>query len=235
MSTLYTRSIDICKGISVRVPTVGEILEDDEAYYSLAYRFSATPYDMMVQLDDAGIDCTQVNDFDIFCFMFPYLQTVDVSMILGNVSLRDFQVAYHEPTKSIILRDETHDLTIDRPIHYQIAQAVRKILDIPRNTQRPGNEDARKYLIDRERKRLKRAKASSVSPLDNYIIAMVNTANFPYDYESVKDLTIYQFSMSLKQIAHLTNYQNVMRGYYAGTIKLEDIPAKERTWILNRE
>lgn len=235
MSDLYSRKIDICKGITVHVPTIAEILADDESYYSLVYRFIATPYDMMVQLADMKIDINEVNDFDLFCFMFPHLQQTDTSLILEGINFADFHFAFNEQTQKVILRDDVHDLTIDRPIHYQIAQALRKIVDIPRTNKRPGNAEALQYLVERERKRMKRNKQTTVSPLDNYIIALVNTAEFSYTYETVKELTLYQFNMSLKQIAHLYNYEHTMHGYYSGTIKLEDIPTKERSWILNRE
>lgn len=108
------------------------------------------------------------------------------------------------------------------------------MLHIEKNNKKPGNEVTRDYLIERERKRQARAKNKQKdSPLEKYIIALVNTEQFPYNYETVRDISIYQFYASLNQIAHKIKYDNTMAGYYAGTIKFEDLAPADRTWIQN--
>ena len=62
-SLLKVSSIEITPKLSVRIPTVGEILEDEKSYYTLINSLTATPFQYMVQLDDMGIDFTTMNDY----------------------------------------------------------------------------------------------------------------------------------------------------------------------------
>ena len=54
-SLLYARSYPVNDKISIRIPTVGEILEDEARYNSIVSCVISTPYDFMVYLDDMGI------------------------------------------------------------------------------------------------------------------------------------------------------------------------------------
>jgi hypothetical protein len=67
---LYRRTIPINDKIEVYVPYVGEILQCEDEYYSMVSLFTAMPIDYMVQLDDAGIDFTAINEWQMFLLFF---------------------------------------------------------------------------------------------------------------------------------------------------------------------
>lgn len=231
---LYARNIEISKSVKLLVPTIGQILDNEEAYYQAICMIVATPYDMMVQLDDAGVDFTKIDEYELFLFLFDGLKDMDTSLIFGDLDISKMRVCISEGTGEIVLRDEEQDITIDRVGHRKLCDSIRSILHMEKNNKTPGNEEAKRYLLDRERRRQKRAKKKErTSQLENYIIALVNTEQFPYNYETVRDITIYQFYASLNQIAHKIKYDNTMVGYYAGTIKFDDLSPADKTWILN--
>lgn len=235
-SQLYQTSIEVSDAISVMVPTVGQIIDNEDDYYQVACMIVATPYDMMVQLDDAHIDFTKIDDFELFILLFENLRAMNTSLIFGELDLSGMKVAKFEGTGELVLMDKERDITIDRVVHAKLCDSIRNMLHMEKNNKKPGNEEARKYLIDRERKRQKRAKSKRRdSQLENYIIALVNTEQFPYNYETVRNISIYQFYASLNQIAHKIKYDNTMIGYYAGTIKFEDLAPADRTWIQNTQ
>lgn len=229
---LYAESFPICTGISVLVPTVGAIMEHEQSYYEAVSCILATPYDMMVQLDDAGIDFTKISDFDLFCMMFPRLQMMDTSLIFGDLDLSKFHTAIDEHSGVIFLVDPEKEICIDRVSHDLICRGLREMLLIEKTSKTPGNEEARQYLLKKERRRQQRRKNKKYeSQLEKYIIALVNTEQFPYNYETVKDITILQFYASLGQIMKKIRYDNTMIGVYAGTVKFDDLKLDERTWI----
>lgn len=234
-SLLYADHYDINEHISIKIPTVGEIIDNDEAYYELVCSIVATPYTMMVQLDDAGIDYTKLTDFDLFCLLFGRLRTLDASLVFGDLDLTKFEAAVNEENNRVVLVDQESGTVIDRGIHDQICKFIRKMLCMTREDKRPANEEAKKYMIERARKaqaRLKRKKQGEhKSPLETLIVALVNTEQFPYTYDTVRNITIYQFYASLHQISHKIKYDNTMIGYYAGTVKFDDLAMEDRTWI----
>lgn len=233
-STLYETKHKINDFITVRVPTIKEIVENEDDYYGNVALIVATPYDMMVQLDDMKIDFTQINEWDLFLLLFNELRTRDLSLIFDGLNLRDFVTAENKQNGNIILVNPKTGVKIDRAIHDQICRYLRKTLRLQKNEKRPANEEARKFLIERTRTKLKRRRKQLVeSQIEKYIVALVNTSEFPYTYESVLGLTINQFYASLHQIVKKIKYDKLMIGCYAGTVNMKELDQNELNWISN--
>lgn len=230
---LYADRYNINDKIYVRVPTVGEVLDNEDKYFEIVYTIIATPYDLMVQLEDNGIDFTKISSFELFCLLFGHLKELDTSLVFGDLDLSKFNVAMNTQNGNYVLRDEENDITIDRAIHGQICACLRKLLNIPKTEKLPGNEEGRIYMLEKARKKAKRKKKKQPdSQIEDLIVALVNTAEFPYDYMSVKDISIYQFYSSLKQITHKVKFDKTMIGVYAGTVSFDKLNMDERSWIL---
>ena len=83
---------------------------------------------------------------------------------------------------------------------------------------------------------MRKRKEFEQSEFEKLIVALVNNNHFKYDYNSVLTLPIYNFYQSFQQIQHEINFNNVMRGVYAGTIdtnKLQD--RSVLSWIKNNK
>ncbi|MBQ7043778.1 MAG: hypothetical protein IKB90_01655 [Alistipes sp.] len=233
-STLYETKHKINDFITIRVPTIKDIIENEDDYYGNVALIVATPYDMMVQLDDMKIDFTQINEWDLFLLLFNELRTRDLSLIFDGLNLRDFVTAENKQNGNIILVNPKTGVKIDRAIHDQICRYLRKTLRLQKNDKRPANEEARKFLIERTRTKLKRRRKQLVeSQIEKYIVALVNTSEFPYTYESVLGLTINQFYASLHQIVKKIKYDKLMIGCYAGTVNMKELDQNELNWISN--
>lgn len=235
-SLLYQNRIPINNKISIVIPKLEEILADEDHYYHLISALTSMPIDCMVQLDDAGIDFTKINEYELFLLLFRGLQTEDFSLIFGDLDLTKFKLCENRQNDTLVLRDEQGDITIDRAIHGRIADTLRRLHHIEKNTKKAGNEEARKYLIERERIKQKRHKrdVATSSQLESLIVAMVNTEQFKYNYETVKSLSIYQFNQSVHQIIHKVDYDNRMRGVYAGTVSVKDLSQDDLNWIIHK-
>lgn len=234
-SILYKRQYSINDFIHVEIPTVGEIIDREDSYYSMVSLITATPCDMMVQLDDMGIDFTKINDYELFVLMFQVLKTMDTSMIFGDLDLTKFSVMVSPQNGTIVLRDPDTGIVIDRNIHAMICQAVRKIHHLKPNNKKPANTEAKKYMIQRARIKMNRRKnKEECSQLEELIVALVNTEQFHYDFNSVRDLTIYQFNESVQQVIKKIDFDNKMHGIYAGTISAKDISQDELNWLTHK-
>lgn len=230
---LYARSYPVNDKISIRIPTVGEILEDEARYNSILSCVISTPYDFMVYLDDMGIDFEKLTDYDLFLLLFPSLQATDTSILFGDLDLSKFSPAINEENGQVVLLNAEDDIVIDRGVHDLICQAIRKINHLEKNNRRPGNSEAKKYMIERARIKLQRAarRKKQSSELEKLIVALVNTEEFKYGYEGVLDLTIYQFRASVDQIIRKIHFNNTMIGVFAGTVKAKELPQDDLTWI----
>ena len=226
MSLLNAKSIEITDKLSLRIPTVGEILEDEQSYYNIISSITATPFQYMVQLDDMGIDYTTINDYELFIMLFQILAKSDLSILFGDLNLSDIGRYKNNKNNSIVLYSSKNDVIIDELVYSKIVKYIRKINNLKRENRKPGNEEAKQFRIKLERKKQKRNARKPYEPyLEKMVIALVNRPEFKYNYEQTNDLTIYQFNKSFEQINTSINFENTMIGVYAGTVdtsKLKD-------------
>lgn len=232
---LYKRELPVNQYISIYVPTVGEILDDEDEYNDLVSRFTAMPVDFMVALDDNGIDFSKIDDYTLFLMMFPGLKHRDTGLIFGDLDLSKFDYAVSEQNGQPLLIDTEHDIKIDRAIHGMIADTLRKLHHLEKNNRKPGNEEARKFMIERARKKIRRNKNRiQNSQLESLIVAMVNTEQYKYDFEGTLELSIYQFNESVRQIIKKVDYDNRMYGIYAGTVNAKELSPDDLNWLIHK-
>lgn len=234
-SLLKLSSVDILPNLSIRIPTVGEILEDEFTYYNTINSLTASPFQYMVQLDDMGIDFTTITDFELFKMLFLTYTKSDLSLLFGNLDISDFGICSDKSSDTFIY-SPSNNIEINEKVYYDIVNIIRKINLIEKVKYKPGNESARKYLLEKERKKQKRNAEKKPEPyLEKLVIALVNTSEFPYDYDSCMDLSIYKFNQSFKQIQHKITFDNTMVGVYSGTVDTSKLSNKDiLSWIPNK-
>lgn len=218
--------------LSIKIPTVGDILEDEFTYYNIVSSLTASPFQYMVQLDDMGIDFTTVTDYELFQILFLIYVKSDLSLLFGDLDLSDCEL-YKGKNQEIFLYSPGNDIEINEKVYHDFVSIIRKINLLEKVSYKPGNESARKYLLEKERKKQKRSAKQPYEPyLEKLVIALVNSSEFPYNYDSCMDLSIYRFNQSLKQIQHKIAFDNTMIGVYAGTVDTSRLSSKDAlTWI----
>lgn len=152
-------------------------------------------------------------------------------MVFENLNISNFEIRQNGSLQ--YLYDPDNNLEINEKIYYDIVNIIRKINLLERVNYKPGNESARKYLLEKERKKQKRSAVKKQVPyLEKLVIALVNTSEFPYDYDSCMDLSIYKLHQSFKQIQHKIAFDNTMVGIYAGTVDTSKLSNKDiLSWI----
>lgn len=231
---LYRRDYPVTDSISVVIPTVGQILDNEDLYNDVVSAFTAMPIDFMVQLDDAGIDFTTINAFDLFIMLSEGLKKVDTSLVLKDINLSEFELCVNNQTKKLVLYNQESGIEIGRREHSQIASTLRRINHLEKNRKKPGNDDAKQYMLERMRQKMKRHPRAEASQLEQLIVAMVNTEQFKYDFESVRNITIYQFNECVRQIVNKVNYDNRMIGVYSGTVNVKELSQDELNWLVHK-
>ena len=112
---------------------------------------------------------------------------------------------------------------------------LRKIHHLEKNTRKPANEEAKKFMIERARAKQRRNRnRKEDSQLETLIIAMVNTEQYKYDFESTRGLSIFQFNESVRQIINKVDYEHRMYGVYTGTINAKELSQDEMNWLKHK-
>ena len=93
---LKIRDYPITNKISVHIPTVDEIFDfGDQKYYNMVQSLTSTPFDLMVELDDIGIDYETLTDYQMFILMIQSIafNEQDTSILFGDLDLCNFKEA----------------------------------------------------------------------------------------------------------------------------------------------
>lgn len=235
INLLYKDSYPVNDKISIYIPTVEEVLQCEDDYYAMVSALTAMPIDLIMQLDEMGLDFTTMTEYDLFLLLFKGLQTQDSHLIFGDLDLKKFTIGINAETNEVVLVNQEDDIIINHAVQSKIAATLRKIHRIEKNYRKPGNQEAKEYMLERARIKAKRNRKRNVtSQLESLIIALVNTEQFKYDFESVKHLSIYQFNESVNQIVRKIDYDNRMFGVYTGNIRVKDLDPNELNWLTQK-
>lgn len=235
LNLLYKQEYAINEHIRIQIPTVGEVLDNEDDYYTMVTMLTAMPVDMMVQLDDIGVDFTAINEYELFLILFNALKDKDTSLIFGELDLKPFRSAVNPQNNTIVLRNKETGVVIDRGIQGQVASVLRKIHNLKRNNRKPANQEAREYMLQRAREKMRRrSKRMNDSQLEELIVAMVNTEQFHYGFEGTRELSIYQFNESVRQVIKKIDYDNRMHGVYAGTVNAKELSQDDLNWLTHK-
>lgn len=159
----------------------------------------------------------------------------DTSLIFGELDLKPFRSAVNPQNNTIVLRNKETGVVIDRGIQGQIASVLRKIHNLKRNNRKPANQEAREYMLQRAREKMRRrSKRVNDSQLEELIVAMVNTEQFHYGFEGTRELSIYQFNESVRQVIKKIDYDNRMHGVYAGTVNAKELSQDDLNWLTHK-
>ena len=149
--------------------------------------------------------------------------------------MKSLKNAINEQNGNIILVDEDSGTVNDRAIHAQIADTLRRIHHLKKDNHKPANSEAKEYMIERARKKISRQRnQESASQLEKLIVALVNTEQYHYGFEGTRELSIYQFNESVRQIIKKIDYDNKMRGIYAGTVSAKDLSQDDWNWLTHK-
>lgn len=234
-SWLYADKIYVTNNIYVRIPTVREVLKDEKNYYGVVSALTASPFQYMVQLDDLGLDYTKTSSYQLFQIMFTLFSKNDMSLVFGDL-ITDGYKPYTDLSNNtdILYNEQTGDnYKIDELVYVKIANVLRKINNFEKDNSKPGNEEAKRYLLKKARKRQKRNANKPYEPmLEKMVIALVNRPEFKYNYEETMDMSIYRFNKSFNQIQTSITFDKTMIGVYAGTVDTSKMTDKSSlSWI----
>lgn len=246
VSLLNKTTFKVNDDLTIKIPTMGELRSQVEGgneivypyYLMLVNMFLATSCDLMVELDEQGIDFTKWSDYNTFLTLFSSMDKDTLRtysyLLLQDHNLADFVMVPDADGQHIVLFNP-EGIILDEMLYLQMSSVFSAITGIKKNKRKMGNETMKQYAIERtkahRRNAAKRIKSSIEMTFDKEIIALVNNANFKYDYATVNNLTIYDFNVSQKQIIKKYHVDNTYRGIYAGTIKIESKDNNKLNWL----
>lgn len=225
--------------ITVHIPLLSEIRDyGEKAYYNMVYTLCSVGADLKWQLDDIGIDYSQIDDYELFYSVLSKgFKKENTSILFGDViDFSKMQIMYNTNIEENVLIqaiDEDEYIQIDKYVYTAIVNTLRKIHRIKRNDEKAMNETTRRILIDDARDEYEENKGKPSKPfLQPLVSAMVNSSGFKKDNITVFDMNIYAFMDSVARIGKIKNAELLLQSGYSGFgIDLKKLNNEETNWL----
>lgn len=218
---------------------MSEICDYGESkYFNMVYTLCSVGADLKWQLNDIGIDYTQISDFKLFyTIIAKKYNALDTTIFFGNViDFSKMHVCYDKELKEPVLvqlLENNHILKVDKFTYISIVNILRKMHKLKRNDELPGNESTRKILIEDARDEYLENKDK---PYKSYLLplisTMVNSEGFKRDDITVFDMKISAFMDSVSRVSKIKNAELLLQSGYSGFgIDLKKINKEDLNYI----
>lgn len=232
ISLLGRKTYKVTDKITVNIPTVGlvrgENAEDEENFWSEVGLFSISADDIALDLEKMGIDFTAVSDYSVFVMLYSARKS-DMSksgasdLLFEGFNLWGLNLMQSE--NSYVFTDASGDIVLNEEIYDKLSDVIvlitghkkPKRMKFANNfaRQRWLKKVRRKKEIEAENRKSSQEK-NSCGVLDGIILRLVCNANFPYNFETINDVTLYDLIYSLKQIEKDISVSDLMQGRLVG-------------------
>lgn len=235
ISLIGRKSYRYNENIIINIPTLKQVRGsndgDESAFWNNANLFVQTPSDMISELDSMGIDFEQLSDYDLFIFLFALKKqsgNMADSLLFSDFSLWNLNIQNVEDR--IVLTDENGKEIVNENIYNDISEIISSITGHKKTPKKKfGNAFAKKKRIEQDYKKkekLRNETKEQSNILDGIVLRLVCNANFPYNFETIQDVTLYDLIHSLKQIEKDIQVTDLMQSRLVGN-DLSKLPQEQ--------
>ena len=221
--------------IKIKQPSVKEIIDfGEKEYYSMVYTITATPADMMSELDDIGVNFMEVDEFDLFRKLAVGMTQDRTSILFGDLDFSKMKTYLDNESKEFVLADVDNGIIIDKLAYYKISNYLRFIHGFKANRDRAANNTTRRIMIQIDREKKNKAKKEGYkSTLKQLISAMMRYPGFKYKTRELNECGIYEFMDTVKGSQIYTSSIALLQGSYSGMIDTSKIKKENFNWQRN--
>lgn len=213
----------------------GENDSDENLFWEDINLFTNTPDMLISELDSMGIDFEKTSDYTLFILMLMIqCQSGKSSTFLfKDLNLYELQskTIIENNQESVVLVNQNGEMIFNEQIYNDVSEIICYIVGHKKPPRKKfGNNFAKQKRIeyDREKKARQSKKENNESEnfLDGVILRLVCNSNFPYNFESIGEVTIFNIIYSLKQIEKDLQVTDLMQTRLVGN-DLSKLPREE--------
>ena len=216
--------------ITITIPKIGEVVKYGERqYYSMVQTITAIPSEMKASLWDAGIDWTQITDFQLFMMLAPTLPKDKTYILFGDLDFQAMKPFENKFNETIVLRNQDTGAVIDELAYGKITSYLCSAHNLTKKVEKAANEFTKKFMIDEDRQKLQHnAKQPYKSFLRPLISAVKCRQGYTLDY--VKNMGLFEFFDDLNRLQIIVNADALLQGSYSGMVDTSKIQKKNFDW-----
>lgn len=220
---LFNRDYVTYKGITIREPRVGEIVDlgEEDFYRNLnIWVTNPTSYRVSLWNLDPRVDWCKITDFELFCSLYKAIDPVINSVIFPNADFSTFDQKFRqigEDEYEPVLYSEALDMVLDSRDYLEISQYLRVMFGIfPKDEYAKGTVTKEALIWEDEQKMEKNKDKGFKSTLFPLISFLTNHPGFKYRTDELDNIGIFQIMDSATRIPATENTRALLVGSMSG-------------------
>ena len=189
-------------GITISIPTIGDILEIGEArFYQAVSPFLNNPTSIRVLLYDVfKMDWNKTKDIEVFYIMSQMVKDKEpLKLLFKNISFEDFKLInakkneFEKDYKWLALVSPSQNILIYEDQYLEIAEFIRDMLNVHPKTEKAKGKTTKHWMLQEDRMKAEQNQnEENKSTLLPLVSACVNHPGFKYKLEELKQVNIRQ-------------------------------------------
>ena len=208
--------------LTVRQPRLGDLIDlGENDYYKGLNAITQTVWEAKAILWDAGYDWEKITDFEFFCMKIKALdKSITKVFFEEDIDFSKFDIKENTENGELVLEQVLTDgyiLKIDQYIYSKISCFLRTLhgMGIP-TIRYPTNKTIKKLQIEMDKREARsRARKNEDSFLLNCISALIASSEFKYDRNTIRQMPLFEFYITIDRIQIIRQAQAVLTGMYA--------------------
>jgi len=227
-------SIPLSNGLIISQKSFDTIQEEIgySMYEGLVFFISRLPYEFKFDLEDAGIDYTTLNSFDLFLMLIAAQSEASINALgymfeyktRDGVIVNDKFVLKKSNDGEVFIESLYSLARIDKSSISEIRRIFMRLYFMTTPKERIAANDAAKELIKMDLAQNRKQK--STSNIFSMLSSLVWAAGSSYKYSEVGELTPHQIHLGCERVNKFLTYNHFMTSYYSGNIEAKGIDSK---------
>ena len=235
LQELYDGNNQITKNLKLSKITIRDVVSyGEETYMLFLMLFCSKPFDLIPFLQKKEIREDEITQYELFQLLIEGYWEVPsvrklISFFLNIDSLKKLEIKgeiiFVDPTTTKIILTEDIFLEVSKRVSNMSRYKNKKV-------EKFANEFTRELYIEDLLDELEDSKDDDFgSPYSSLVTAIVVITS--YDYNTVWDLTMYQFHSLINSIARHDEFMNIMGGVYSGNVDTKKIKLDKYNWLVD--
>lgn len=217
--------------ISVRQPTIREIIQsNEESYFSTVSALCSTSSNMKYQFFTMGLDWEKVDDWQVALLIWPTLPQEKTKLVFGDLDLTKFKLFENKQNGNKILRDPTTETIIDEAIYLRIVEYLRKVHGFTRACDKASTPFAHEMAIEMDKEEIEKNKNKEHK---SFLYPMISSLKGRQGYtkQQILDMQMYEMTDEINRLQIIVQADATLSGAYCGMVDAKKIPKENFNWM----
>lgn len=221
-------------GITISIPTIGDILEIGESkFYQAISPFLSNSTSIRVLLYDVfKKDWNKTKDIEVFYILYQLLEDKEpLKLLFKDFSFDGFELIQARKNvddpeyNHLALFNKNKNAIIYDDEYMEVAEYIREMMNIHPKVEKAKGKTTKHWILQEDRIKTQQEKGKrNESTLFPLVSSCVNHPGFKYKLEELKQVNICQFMDSVNRIQKYEQGVAAMSGIYSGFVSAKDIP-----------